>query len=197
MANILTPKFRASYPNVFKKKLNDLSKKEEYSLVAVFPKGTDLSGLKKAAKEACFERFGADPKKWPKNLRDPFRSNDEKATEDDTTGKKAYPDGYEEGGFFINLKSQEKPGLVNGKNEDIITESDFYAGCYARATVSAYAYGGKDTGFTPGVAFGLRNIQKMAEGEPLGSRTRAQDDFEPIADAGEPNQGGNAESLFG
>lgn len=190
MANVLTPMFRVSYPNVFKAKLNEMSNKEEFSLVALFPKGTDLSSMQKAAKDAITEKWGADQKKWPKNLRSPFRLQDEKATEDEITGKKMYPAGMEEGGFFINLKSAQKPGLVDASVQDIISEADFYAGCYARATVRCYAYDAKGN---CGVAFGLQNIQKMKDGDALGSRTRAQDDFAPIEGAASTN----ASSLFG
>jgi len=60
MANILTPKFRVSYPNVFRAKKNDLSGKDEFSVVALFPKGSDLRALQAAAKEVTVEKWGAD-----------------------------------------------------------------------------------------------------------------------------------------
>ena len=63
--------------------------------------------------------------------------------------------------------------------QDIIEEKDFYPGCYARATVRAFAY---DQAGNRGVAFGLQNIQKLADGEPLGGRTKPHDDFEPVDD---------------
>jgi hypothetical protein len=191
MANVTTPKFRVSYPNVFKAKKNDLNGQEEFSLVALFPKGADLSALKKAAQEAVVEKWGSDPKKHPKNLRSPFRKHEEKQYENDS-GQTVYPPGMEEGGIFLNLKSKQRPGIVDQNVQDILVESEFYAGCYARATVRAYAYDNKGNA---GVAFGLQNIQKMAEGDPLGSRTKAQDDFAPIAGAG-TSEGASADSLF-
>lgn len=97
----------------------------------------------------------------------------------------------EEGGTFLNLKSKQKPGLVNEKVEDIIESSEFYAGCFARATVRPYAYDAKGN---CGVAFGLQNIQKMKDGDSLGSKTKAQDDFAPIEGAGTGK--GSADSLF-
>ena len=189
MANILTPKFRVSYPNVFRAKKNDLSGKDEFSVVALFPKGSDLRALQAAAKEVTVEKWGADPKKWPKNLRSPFRKHEEKMTETDD-GKQVYPSGMEEGGIFMNLKSSQKPGVVDATVQDIIEESEFYAGCYARATVRAYAYEMKGNS---GVSFGLQNIQKVAEGDPLGSRTKAQSDFSAI----ESGDGDSADNLFG
>jgi hypothetical protein len=179
MANVLTPKFRVSYPSVFKAQMNKLSNKEEYSVTALFPKGTDLSVLKKAAAEACAKKWGADQTKWPKNLKLPFRDQGEKIRNAKEEGK-APPEGYEEGGVFMTLKSQEKPGLVDEKVQDIIDTSQFYAGCFARASVSAYAY---DNTGNRGISFGLRNIQKVGDGEPLSGRTRAVDDFQAIEGA--------------
>lgn len=171
----VTPEFRVSYPSVFAARFNALSKKEEYSVVALFPKGADLSKLKKAAQEALIEKFGADSTKWPKNLRTPFRDQSERAKEVD--GKMVMPNGYEEGAIFINIKGKQKPAVVDQKLQPIIDESEFYAGCYALASVSVYAY---DFAGNTGVAFGLGNIQKSKDGEPLGGRTTPEMDFAPI-----------------
>lgn len=193
MANVLTPKFRVSYPNVFKAKKNDLNGKDEYSLVALFPKGADLSKLKAAAQEAVIAKFGTDKSRYPKNMRSPFRDQVERAKIDDTTGKKTLPAGYEEGAIFLNLKSAQKPGLINQAKEDIIDASEFYAGCWAHATINAYAYNHKGNA---GVSFGLGNIQKLQDGDPLGSRTSAQDDFEVIAGADTGSTATSASDLF-
>jgi hypothetical protein len=182
----MTPEFRVSYPNVFKPKLNDLNGKLEFSLVALFKKGENLDALKKEAERAVIARWGSDKAKWPKNLRSPFRDQGERES-----------DGYEAGAVFMNLKSSQKPGLIDTGNNDIINETDFYAGCYARATLRAYAYPKPGvSGQTPGVAFGLQNVQKLRDGESLSGRMRAQDEFEPVADA-EVSAGGDAGGLFG
>lgn len=176
MVKVITPEFVVSYPNVFKPQLNTLSNKEEYSLVALFKKGTDLSVLKAAEKTVIEKKWGTDPKKWPKNLRSPFRGQGEKAkTLED--GRMVFPTGYEEGALFMNLKSKQRPGLVDAQNNDIISESEFYAGCIARASIQAYAY---DQAGNRGVSFGLQNIQKKKEGEPLSGRMKPQDEFEAV-----------------
>ena len=175
MSNILTPPFRVSFPNVFKPKRNELSGKDEYSIVALFPKDADLTSLKKAAEAAITEKWGPDKTKWPKNLRSPFRDQGERKKD----GK--LPSGYEEGAFFLNLKSTQRPGIINQKREDIIDEADFYPGCWARASVRAYAYDNKGN---RGVSFGLQNLQKVKDGEPLSGRPKAQDEFEPLEEMG-------------
>ena len=107
---------------------------------------------------------------YPKELKNPFRDGAEKETI-----------GYGEGTVFITFKTEEKngrPGLVDQNMQRIIEESAFYPGCYARATVNPYAwtYMGKS-----GISFGLQNLQKVGDGEPLGGgRSKAEDDFSTV-----------------
>lgn len=199
--NVLTGKFRVSYPNVFKPRKNELSGKDEYSILALFPPGADLKKLQDAAQAACIEKWGADKSKWPKDpatgqtdIRSPFRKHEEKRYENDA-GNLVFPSGMEAGGIFMNFKSTRQPGLIDGQKNDIINESEFYPGCFARASVNALAYGGPGTKFKAGVSFWLQNLQKVAEGDALGSKTKATDDFDAIEGAGEA--GGDAASLFG
>lgn len=161
---VLTPKFRVSFPAVFVPRAAMDGAEPKYSVVMLFPKDTDLSRLKAIAKQAVTEKWGD---KVPKDLRSPFRDGDEKEL-----------DGYA-GQIFITASSKMKPGLVNGQREAIIEASEFYAGCYARATVNAYAY---DRNGNKGVAFGLQNLQKLEEGEPFSGRTKPEDDFDAVTE---------------
>lgn len=171
--NVLTPEFRVSFPYVFRpQKALEAGKEPKYSVTMLFKKGENLSALKAAAKKVAVEKWGEDQSKWPKNLRLPFRDQ----------GEKEFA-GYEAGAIFITATSKQRPGLVDANVQDILDESQFYAGCYARATIRAFAY---DQAGNRGVAFGLQNVQKLRDGEPLGGRSRPQDDFEPIEGAGEP-----------
>lgn len=188
---IITPTFRVSYPNVFKPRKNELNGAMEYSLVALFPKGADLSQLISAAQKAIEETWGTDKSKWPKTLRSPFRDQAER--EKEVNGQMVMPEGHEKGAIFINLKSKQRPGVVDQNVQDIIDESEFYAGCFAKASVRAYTYDQKGN---RGVAFGLGNIQKVGDGDPLGGRTRAQDDFAPIEGTGNESAT-DATQLFG
>ncbi len=198
MSYILTPVFRVSYPNVFRPKMNDLSKKEEYSLVCLFPKGADLKPLQAELLRAAKEKWGDGatiikteggfklqmPGKVAVPLRIPLRDQGEKE------GDEGMPAGFEKGAMFMNLRSNQKPGLVDPKNQDIIEESLFYAGCYAKAAINAFAYDNKGKG----VSFGLQALQKVKDGEPLGAtRVKPQDAFAPIEDVAPE---GDAGSLF-
>lgn len=181
MSKVITPVFRVSFPNIFEARKNDLSGKEEYSLTAIFPKDADLTKMKAAAQEAMVKKWGADKNAWPTNIRSPFRDQAERAKT--INGKQVLPDGYVAGAVFMNFKSQQKPGVVDKNVQVIIDASEFYAGCYAIASVMAFAYDNKGN---RGVSFGLLNIQKVKEGDPLGTRTKPENDFAPV-EGGETN----------
>jgi hypothetical protein len=178
----VTPVGRVSYPYVFKAQVNKLSGQEEFSLQLLFPAGTDLTILKKLEEAAKEAKWGKDKKKWPKNLRSPIRSQDDKEKTDDN-GNSFMPPGYEKGGVYLNLKSKNKPQVVDAEPDEfgtlkhITEETEFYPGCWARVSVSAFAY---DQAGNRGVSFALNNIQKVKDGDRLGGVSRAEDDFKPI-----------------
>lgn len=189
MGSVVTPKFRVSYASVFKPRKNELNGNDEYSVVALFPKGADLSGLKAAANEAVSKKFGPDKTKWPTNLRNPFRDQAERAKNG------ILPTGYEAGAYYLNLKSSQRPGVVDSNVQPILDEAEFYSGCYAKASISAYAYSNKGNN---GVSFSLVNLQKVGDGDTLGGRTRPEEDFKPIADLSPPKSefAQDTDSLF-
>ena len=147
---ITTPKFRVAFPNVFDAKAPIQGGDAKYSLCMLFDANADLSGLKQICQEAAEEKWG---NKIPAGIRKPLRD----------AGDKDY-DGFEEGMTFVNASSKFAPGIVDQKLNSIISEDEFYGGCYARASVTAYAY---DKAGNKGVSIGLQNLQKMAEGTPF------------------------------
>lgn len=173
---ILTPEFRVSFPHVMNPAKN-MQNNMRYSLVMLFPKSTNLSTIIKLAEEAAKEKWGD---KLPKGLRSPFRNGDEKEYE-----------GYK-GMIFCSAQSVQRPGLINEAKETIIAPEEFYAGCYAIAAITAYAY---DVTGNRGVSLGLQNVMKIRDGEPFSGRSTPQDDFDSI-DAGEASED-NQESNSG
>lgn len=187
VAGVVTPKFRASFVWVFKAKQDrDPTKKPKYSVLMLFPKGTDLTELKTAARAAATQKWGAGAEAKMKNpkFKSPFKSQD---TLVDSEGK-PYA-GVTEGGFAIEAWSYSAPGVVGprkdpatGKAELLTAEDDFYSGVWARAKVRPYAWENPQGGF--GISFDLQNIQKLADDTRLGGgRSKPEDDFEPIEDA--------------
>jgi hypothetical protein len=58
-----------------------------------------------------------------------------------------------------------------------VDENGFYAGCYARATVTAYGY---DRAGNIGVSFGLQGVQKLRDGEAFNGRKPVEEQFEAL-----------------
>ena len=94
------------------------------------------------------------------------------------------------GCYYINASCKTKPGVVKpgiGEFLPITDTSELYAGCYGLATIKFYAYDNKGN---KGIACGLDNIVKWADGTSLGGRANAEDDFKDLLSvlpSGQPN----------
>lgn len=165
-SQVLTPEFRVSFPAVFQARSAAEGQEPKYSITMLFPKTADISVLKTAVLDAIIGKWGKkEDGKWPKGLRLPFRDGSEKDY-----------DGYE-GVTFCTASSKMRPGLVDQSRQAIISPEEFYGGCYARATIAAFAY---DKAGNKGVSWGLRNIQKIRDGEPFSGRSKPEADFDAI-----------------
>lgn len=170
---LLTPPFRVSFPNVFEASSYD-GGTPKFSVCAVWepakftPKDKALwKAMHDLADQVSMDKFKKKLDQLPANFKKPFRDGEEKA---DLVG-------FGAGKVFSNLSSRLRPGIIDLDRTPITDPEDFYPGCYARGTITAYAYDNKGRG----VAFGLQNLQKLKDGERLDSRTNPEDDF---ADAG-------------
>ena len=197
-----TPEFRASYVNVFAARMNTLSNKMEYSVTALFPKGAKITALEKACEAAVMQRWGSDKTKWPKNLRSPFRKQEEREKDGEL------PAGHEAGAVFVTFKTNEnprmpRPGVFDQRNKRIeeVDQSKIYSGCWLVANVTAGAYPKKGvTGIAPGVTFYLNGVQLVRDDEPLSGRPSVEKSFAPIEgfesdDAASEGAGGLFNSL--
>lgn len=156
--NIITPEFRAAFVGLFKATApkDNPNGAKKYSMRAVFMPDADLSALKEQAKLAAEEKWGQG--KVPKTIRSPFRYNEE--LENPIPG---VPDDAVVMTFSAN--EDRRPGVVDKNLQDIIDDSEVYSGAWFRAQVRAYAY---DNAGNKGVSFGLQNVQKTKDDEPLG-----------------------------
>jgi hypothetical protein len=188
--NVITPEFRAAFISVFKatsmKNADGTVNKAKYSIRAAFPPTAKLDALKKQAQTAAQEKWGD---KIPKTLRSPFRTNDE--LENPVVG---IGDDWIIMSFSAN--EDRRPGIVDAKLQDIIDDSDVYSGAWYRAQVRAFAY---ENAGNKGVSFGLQNVQKLRDDDPLGSgRIPASKVFEPVDVPAEASGlGKTATSIFG
>ena len=56
---------------------------------------------------------------------------------------------------------------------------EVYSGCYGQISVTFYGF---NTNGNRGIAAGLGNIQKLRDGEPLGGKANAAEEFETYDD---------------
>ena len=161
---------RWSYANVWQaKSINGGTPK--FSVSLIIPKSDTVTVKKiKAAIQAAYEEGEAKLKGNGRTvpplsaIKTPLRDGDTERPDDE-----AYKDSY-----FINANSTTAPGIVDADRKEILDHSEVYSGVYGRASISFYAF---NSSGNRGIACGLNNLQKIRDGQPLGSRSSAQDDF--------------------
>lgn len=170
MKVITGPDTRWSYANVWEaKSINGGTPK--FSISLIIPKSDTQTVSKiKAAIEAAYHegetRLKGNGKSVPplSTIKTPLRDGDTERPDDP-----AYANAY-----FINANSATAPGIVDADRQPIITRSEVYSGVYGRASINFYAF---NSNGNRGIACGLNNLQKIRDGEPLGGKSRAEDDF--------------------
>ena len=169
-AKVITGVCRLSYANIWQaKSINGGAPK--YSASVLIPKGDTKTVAKvKAAIQAAYEegegKLKGNGKTAPSlvSLKTPLRDGDTERPDDE-----AYA-----GHWFINANSNTAPGVVDSNREPIYDTSEIYSGVYARVSLSFYAF---NSNGNRGIACALQNIQKVRDGEPLGGKSKAEDDF--------------------
>ena len=143
----------------------------KYSVSLIIPK-SDIRTIQKikAAIQAAYEEGQSKLKGNGKTvpalsvIKTPLRDGDLERPDDE-----AYKNA-----FFINANSGTAPGIVDADCNPILNRSEMYSGVRGRASINLYAY---NVNGNRGIACGLNNLQKLADGEPLGGKSRAEDDF--------------------
>ena len=166
---------RWSYANVWEAKSVN-GGKPKFSVSLIIPK-SDAATVQKirAAIQAAYVEGEAKLKGNSRSvppltsIKTPLRDGDIERPDDP-----AYA-----GCFFINANSDTAPGIVDEDCNPILTRSEVYSGVYGRASISFYAF---NSNGNKGIACGLNNIQKLADGTPLGGHSRAEDDFADVDD---------------
>ena len=161
---------RWSYVNAWEpKSINGGAPK--YSVSLFIPK-SDTKTLEKirAAIQAAYEEGQSKLKGNGRSvpalsaLKTPLRDGDTERPDDE-----AYANSY-----FVNANSGTAPGIVDADRNPILERSEVYSGVYGRASINFYAF---NSNGNKGIACGLNNLQKIRDGEPLGGKSRAEDDF--------------------
>ena len=176
-AKVITGKdTRWSYANVWEPKAPLNGGTPKYSVSLIIPK-TDTVTIEKvkAAIKAAYDegqnRLRGNGRNVPplSSLKTPLRDGDFERPDDE-----AYKDAW-----FINANSPTAPGIVDRYRQEILDHSEVYSGVYGRASITFYAFNNSGN---RGIACALNNLQKIRDGEPLGSKISAADDFAEFGD---------------
>lgn len=167
---ITGPQTRWSYANVWNPKSIN-GGKPKYSVSLIIPK-SDVRTVEKikAAIKAAYEEGESKLKGNGKSvpplsaIKTPLRDGDIERPDDET-----YRNAY-----FVNANSDTAPGVVDADGQPILDTSEVYSGVYVRASINFYAF---NSNGNRGIVCGLNNLQKIRDGEPLGGKARAEDDF--------------------
>ena len=170
MKVVTGPNTRWSYVNAWEaKSINGGAPK--YSVSLIIPKSDTVTVNKiKAAIQAAYEEGESKLKGNGKfvpaldAIKIPLRDGDK-----ERPGDEAYANSY-----FINANSSTAPGIVDADRQPILERSEVYSGVYGRASVNFYAF---NSNGNKGIACSLNNLQKIRDGEHLGGKSSAEDDF--------------------
>ena len=157
MANnvqIKTPQFLLSFPALFEPRSSKNGGEPKYSLLAIFKKGTDLSVLQQAAREAALAHW---PKGLPRGFKKPFHDGDVDADPE-------WGDCFK-GSIYVRMSSKYQPPVVNAAKQEIKDPNAVYGGQTCVAICHVYAY---DQAGNQGISFGLDAVQVVADGERIG-----------------------------
>ena len=161
---------RWSYVNAWEpKSINGGTPK--FSVSLIIPKSDTKTVAKiKAAIEAAYKEGEAKLKGNSRTvpalsaIKTPLRDGDAERPDDP-----AYANSY-----FMNANSNTAPGIVDADCQPILDRSEVYSGVYGRASVNFYAF---NSNGNRGIACSLNNLQKIRDGEHLGGKSSAEDDF--------------------
>lgn len=163
---------RFSYANVFSARAmpreDGTPGEPKFSTMVIYPKDAPYHGKVKAAIDAAAKAKWSG--KLPAKFKHPIRDGDEEA---DEKGE------HLRGHFFFNASTKRRPNVVGADidEEGSLTRlepGEFKSGDYGKVSVNFYPF---DVKGNRGVAAGLNNVQKLVDGEPLGSERAAEDDF--------------------
>lgn len=165
---VVTGKVRFCYVNAFEPTAMNEGDTPKYNICILIPKSdtATIDKIKKAieaAKEAGKAKLADKNGRIPANLKLPLHDGDEERPDDP-----AFEDHY-----FINANSIRQPSIVDRSLNPIMSRSEFYSGCYGRASINFYAFNVS----SKGIAAGLNNLQKLEDGEMLAGGSTAEEDF--------------------
>lgn len=171
-AHIVTDRARLSYVHLFAPYAGPAGGDAKYSTTVLVPKSdaatkqrvdAAIEAAKQAGKSKCWSGI------IPPVLAISVYDGDQPRPSD------GMPFGEEcRGCWVINASSKQAPQVVDTQCNPIIDQTQVYSGMYGRVSLTFFPYNANGK---KGIGCGLNNVQKLDDGEPLGGRTSAADDF--------------------
>lgn len=176
---LITPPFRGSFVALVKpvnvKGETDPDKAKFQLTVVLSKKDAFWKKIAGIIDATAKEKFG----KIPPKLKRPVKDGDESD----------YPEFA--GCFTLQAQANRKPDVCDKGLNPIMDADELYSGAWYRASIRPYAWdhptGGK------GVSFGLDNVMKVKDDDPLSGSGTAAGDFADFAE----DDDGDAEGLLG
>lgn len=172
---VVTGKVRFSFVHVFEARAFGDGQAPKYSVMLLIPK-SDVGTMSRikgaidaAANKGLSAKFGG---KLPAVLKTTVKDADKDADQDGELFASKWP--YTVGHYILSVSSKSKPGIVDAQCNPIINPTDFYSGCYGRASINFFAFNNNGN---KGISAGLNNLQKLEDGEPLSGMTSPEQDF--------------------
>lgn len=169
--HVVTGKARLSYAHLFQPYAGVNGGEPKYNVTVLVPK-TDLDTKQRIDRAIEAAKQHGKVKKWngvmPPIVAIPIYDGDGTRPNGDPFGDEC------KGHWVFTASSKLMPKVVDLGRNPIIDESEVYSGMYARVAVDFFAY---NSNGKRGIGCGLCNVQKLADGEPLGGRSSVEDDF--------------------
>lgn len=172
---VVTGKVRFSFANVFEPRAFGEGQVAKYSVMLLIPK-SDVGTIERckkaidaAAQKGLSTKFGG---KLPAVLKTTFKDADKDTDQDGEIFKDKWD--YTAGHYIINVSSKNQPKIVDAQCNPVIDPTEFYSGCYGRASINFFAYNNNGN---KGISAGLNNLQKLEDGESLGNTSTPEEDF--------------------
>ena len=177
--HVVTDKVRISYEHIMEPYARNQGEEQKYSCTILLPK-SDIAtkarmdaAIEVAKQEGLAKTFqGVIPPILPIPVYDG----------DGVRPSDGMPFGEEcKGHWVFTAGTKNRPGVVDLSGNPIIDKTEIYSGMYARVSFDFFAY---NRNGRKGIGCSLCNVQKVADGEPLASRTTAAEDFGTPSSAG-------------
>lgn len=149
----------------------DQKGKLKYSVTILVPKsrGKELDPLRAEALEVAKAKWGAKGEAILAGAKNKMIQDG-----DNYIPQNGEPDPSYKGNWFIRMRSDRKPQIVDAKKQPIFTDEDVYSGCLLRVSGNVFAY---EREGNRGVSFGLNNVQVLEKRQRLDGRKAAEDEF--------------------